>query len=276
MCLFGIALGIHAYRFSQARTFRQLIQWLALSRPSERGDWETASWNSLRLAVIVFFAVSVLLYEIRYIISSDPGNTEKFLGLHQSADVEGTASETIFRYAVGWVDKKGKVPWFLVRTLDEAIALVRNKAVKYAFAFETISAAILRRDNLCDVISARPMVKNKFGGWYYGASIPLILRQKIDEALITLVFEDLPRKSVKFLGRSLLDCRKSTDELDDRILVLILLLTVGPILLKHLASLILSCFWSDLENPNITSKMAPEIESEADSDECHVQESGSN
>ncbi len=74
MCLFCIAFGIHAYRFSHAKTSRELLRWFALSRPSERGVWEAASWNSLRLAVIFFFAVTILLYEVTYITSSGPDN----------------------------------------------------------------------------------------------------------------------------------------------------------------------------------------------------------
>ncbi len=255
MSLFCIALAIHTYRFSPARSFRGLIRWFALSNPSERGVWETASWASLRLAVIVFFAVSILLYEVSYLISSDPeniGNIEelKSLGLENFAIVEGDASETIFKYAVGWEGNKRKVPWVPVKTLEDAIALVRNRTVKYAFSFELIVATILRRDNLCEEISVIPTVKRDYGGWYYGTSISRNLRQRIDKALASLVLEDLPRKSMNDFGMSTLNCWNFTGELNYKVLLFILLLTVGPILLKHVAALILSCYWPDIENPD--------------------------
>ncbi len=266
MCLFCIALGIHTYRFSPARSFRGLIRWFALSNPSQRGVWETASWASLRLAVIVFFAVSVLLYEVSYLILSDSddiGDIEelKSLGLANFAVVEGDASETIFKYALGWGNSKRRIPWVPVKTLDDAITLVRNKTVKYAFSFELIAGTILRRDNLCNEISAIPTAKRDSGGWYYGISISPLLRQRIDKALATLVLEDLPRKSMKAFGMSPLNCGNLTGELDFKVLLFILLLTVGPILLKHIVALILSCYWPDIENPvippDVESRMGP-------------------
>ncbi len=102
MCLFCIALGIHSYRFSQAKIFRELIRRPPLSRPSERRVCETVSWPTLRLAVVVFFAVSILLYEVSYLILSDPvniSNVEDYssLGLNKNAVLEGEAYETTFR-----------------------------------------------------------------------------------------------------------------------------------------------------------------------------------
>ncbi len=272
VCLFCIALGIHAYRFSQAKTIRELIRWFALSRPSERGVWETASWSTLRLAVVVFFAVSILLYEVSYLILSDPDNISnieelKSLGLRNYAVVEGDAYETTFRYAVGWENKTGIVPWVPVKTLDDAVNLVERRTVKYAFSFESTGASILRRDNLCEKIYAIPTVKRDSGGWYYGTSIPRELRQKIDQALAALVLEDLPRKSRRAFGMSQLNCGYLADELDYKVLLFILLLTVGPIVLKHFAALILSCWWPDIENPDISTEAAPRIEWETGSDD---------
>ncbi len=62
--IFLLGVAIHSYRFSRARTFPQFVRWFILSQPSERGVWETASWNSLRFAVVVFCAVLILLYEL--------------------------------------------------------------------------------------------------------------------------------------------------------------------------------------------------------------------
>ncbi len=281
VCLFCIALGIHAYRFSQARTFHELIRWFALSRPSERGVWETASWTSLRLAVVVFFAVSILLYEVSYLILSDTdniSNVEEFrsLGLNNYAVVEGDASETIFRYAVGWENKTGNVPWAPVKTLDDAVDSVEDKTVKYAFSFESTVATMLRRDNLCEKIYPIPMVKRYSGGWYYGISIPRQLRQKIDQALAVLVLEDLPRKSSRAFGVSQLNCGNLTGELDYKVLLFILLLTVGPILLKHIGALILSSCWPDIENPDSSTDAELNVVPDPIPEECIPPASSSN
>ena len=269
MFMLCVALAIHVRTFSQVKSFRELIRWFALSRPSDRGVWETASWSSLSLAVAVFFAVSILLYEISYIILSDTENINdieelRSFGLHNYAVVEGDASETIFRYAVGWQNEKGKVPWIPVRTLNAALALVRNGTVKYAFSYDTMAATILRRDNLCDEVYAIPTQKRDSAGWYYSVSIPRKLRQKIDHALGTLALEDLPRKSMKAFGMSELNCGNLAGQLDYKVLLFILLLTVGPILLKQIAALIFSRYWPDIENPDIPANVSPQMEPEAD------------
>ncbi len=169
-------------------------------------------------------------------------------GLNNNAVVEGDASESIFRYAVGWENKTGNLPWAPLKTLDDAVDSVKKKTVKYAFSFESKGATMLRRDNLCDKIYAVPMVKRYSGGWYYGISIPRELRQEIDPALAILVLEDLPRKSSRAFGESLLNCGNLTGKLDCKVLLFILLLTVGQILVKNIAALILSCRWSGIEN----------------------------
>ncbi len=272
MSLFCIALIIHAYRFSPAHSCRGLIRWFALSNPYQRGVWETASWSTLRLAVVVFFAVSILLYEVSYLILQGPDNITNIkelrsLRLHNYAIVEGDSTETIFKYAVGWNNKKRKYPWVPVKTLEDAIQLIRNKKVKYGFSIETTVASRLRRDNLCDVISAIPTEKKDSGGWYYGISISRLLRQKIDKALAMLVLEELPRKSKKDFGLSPLSCGTLTGELDYKVLLFILLLTVGPILLKHFASLILSRCWPDIDEPEAPTMPPPKMDSEPDPDE---------
>ncbi len=148
MCLFCFALGIHVYQFSLARSCRGLIRWFPSSNPLERGVCETASWTSLTLAVIVFFTLSILLYEVSYFTLSDPDDISNIqelrsFRLRNYALVEGDASETIFRYAVGWENKKGKVLWVPVKALVDAINLIRNKTVKYAFSFETTVPVML-------------------------------------------------------------------------------------------------------------------------------------
>ena len=137
--------------------------------------------------------------------------------------------------------------------MEDAIELVRNKTMKHAFSFETIAATTMNRFELCDEMTAILTVKMDFGGWYYAISIPRQLRTQINEALATLVLEDLPRKSRNVFKMSPLNCGQLTSQLDDRVLILILSLTVGPILLKHLASLILSCCWPNLGSPAIPS-----------------------
>ncbi len=99
-----------------------------------------------------------------------------------------------------------------MKTLDDAIALVRNRIVKYAFSFDTTIATILQRDNLCDQLYPIPTAKKDSSGWYYGISIPPQLRQKIDQALGILVLKDLPRKAMESFGMSELNCRNLSGE----------------------------------------------------------------
>ena len=268
MCIFCIALGIHAYRFSPAKTFMQLIRWFSLSNTTARGVSETASWTSLRLAVIVFLTVSVLLYEVSFLNSSDSDNIKNIeelrsYGLRNFAIVEGDASEAIFRHAFGWENKTGDVPWMQVKTLDDAIALVRNKTVKYAFSLETAIHAMLLCERMGDSISATPMVKRDYGGWYYAIGIPPKLRQKIDKALGTLVLEDLPRKSLEVFEISPVDCQKRTHGLDYKVVLFILLWTVVPILLYHIGACILPYSRSDAGTPAIPTYAEPNMDPDA-------------
>ncbi len=55
-----------------------------------------------------------------------------------------------------------------------------------------------------------------------------------------------------------------------------MLLTVDPILLKHITSLTLSYYWPDIENPGIPTSLAPKTEPEEDTEECIPQASNSN
>ncbi len=105
------------FGFRKPKQFR-----FALSRPYERGVWETASWSKLRLAVVVFFGVSIFLYEVSYLILSDLDNISnieelKTLELRNCAVVVGDASETIFRYAVGCENTARIVPLATVKAL---------------------------------------------------------------------------------------------------------------------------------------------------------------
>ena len=139
--IFLLDVAIHSCRFSSARTLRRFMKWLASNDPSERGVWETASWNSLKFAVVVFCAVLILLYElsvVNFIIQGpdllvDVISQLKTLRLWNFAVVKGAASKTVFKYAVGWNGKRRKFPWVRGGSLEEIIELVKTKTVKYAF-----------------------------------------------------------------------------------------------------------------------------------------------
>ena len=81
--------------------------------------WETASWNSLKFAVVVFCGVLILLHELSVVIFLIQGpdllvdriSQLKTLGLRNFAVVKGAASGTVFKHAVGWDGKRGKLPW---------------------------------------------------------------------------------------------------------------------------------------------------------------------
>ena len=197
--IFLLGVAIHSKRFSRAGTLRQFLKWFASSNPSERAGWKTASWNSPKFAVVVFCAVLILLYELSVVnlIIQGPDllvngiSQLKPLGLRNFAVVKDSASETVFKYAVGWDAKRGKVPWVRASSLKEIIELVKNKTVKYAFSSETSVANVLHSENLCNTLVAVPTDKRDVGGWYYSSSVPVELRTNIDKALSKLVLKQL-------------------------------------------------------------------------------------
>ncbi len=255
--LLCIARRFIDFRLSGKRRTRPSVRWFDFSKPNAQGVSETACF--------VFFAGLILAYEVACLAMLDPVNISnieglKSLGLRNYAIVEGDASETLFRYAVGWENEKGKVPWVPVRTLGDAITLVRNKSVKYAFSSETAVATILWRDKLDDEICAIPTVKRDSGGWYYGIGIPRRLRQKIDKALGTLVLDDVPRKSLEGLELPPIDCGKLAVALDYKVLIFFPLLIVAAIIIFRSAPSILSLRLPDIHRPDIPSIAPPTIE----------------
>ncbi len=256
--IFLLGLTIHSYRFSRARTFHQFVRWFILSKPSSRGVWETASWNSLRFAAVVFCAVLILLYELSVVnfIIQGPGlfvervSELKGFGLENFAIEKEAAAETIFKYAVGWGEKRGKYPWVRASSLNETIKLVKNKTVKYGFSFETAIRYKLRMENLCDALVAEPTHKKDVGGWYYSSSVSEELRASIDKALSKLVLNETPEELMKNYGSSPLICGKTKGAIGYEVLVVLLALTVCPFLLKHFLSMALSYCWSNIERPD--------------------------
>ncbi len=212
--IFLLGVAIHSFGFSRARTLRRFMKWFASSDSSERGVWETGSWNSLKFAVVVFCAVLILLYElsvVNFIIQGpdllvDVISQLKTLGLRNFAVVKGAASETVSKYAVGWDGKRGNFSWVRGGSQEEIIELVKTKIVKYAFSFETAVANVLHSENLCDSLVAVPTDKKDVGGWYYSSSVSIEVRTNIDKALSKLVLKQLPIEWRKAYGSSLLSC----------------------------------------------------------------------
>ena len=273
LLIFLFGLGVHAKRFSGARSFRQFVRWFILSKPVDRGVWETASWNSLKLAVAVFFAVLILLYELSVVnfILTEPvllvDNIKqlKTLGLKNFAVVKEAASETIFKYAAGLEDLVGTVPWVRGESLDDIIDMVVKKRVKYAFSFQSTVSNILYLDNLCDKVVAVPTEKRDAGGWYYGINIPMELRSNIDKALSNLVLKQKPNDWRNQYGESPLSCGRVTGGIDHKVIMVLFALTVGPFLLKHFVSMALSYCWSDIEHTNAEDIVSEVTEQSSDS-----------
>ena len=269
--LFGI--GLHAKRFSGARGIQEFVRWFILPMPVDRGVWETASWNSLKLGVAVFFAVLILLYElsiVNFILTGpellvDNIQQLKTLGLKNFAVVKEAASETIFKYAAGLEDFIGTVPWVRGEKLDDIIDMVMEKRVKYAFSSQASVSNMLYLHNLCDKVVAVPTEKTEAGGWYYGTNIPMELRSNIDKALSKLVLEQKPKAWRNQYGESPLSCGRVTEEIDHKVIMVLLALTVGPFLLKHFVSMALSCCWTNIEHTNTEDIVAEVTEQSSDS-----------
>ena len=273
LLIFLFGLGLHAKRFSGARGIREFARWFILSKPLDRGVWETASWNSLKLGVAVFFAVLILLYELSIVnfILTGPvllvDNIEqlKTLEVKNFAVVKGSASETIFKYAAGKEDLIGTVPWFQGESSGDIIDMVVKRQIKYAFSVQSTVSNILYLDNLCDKVVAVPMEKRDSGGWYYGTNIPIELRLNIDRAMSKLVLKQKPKVWRNQYGESPLSCGKVTGEIDHKVIMVLFALTVGPFLLKHFVLMALSCCWPDIEHTNTEDIVAEVIEQSSDS-----------
>ena len=271
--LFILGVAIHSWTFSRSRSFGEFVRWFVLNNSSERGVWETVSWNSLRFAVTVFCAILILLYElsvVNFIIQGPDllleGISElKTLGLEQSTVVKGSASETILKYATGWDKPRGKLPWVRGSSLEEIVQLVKNKTVKYAVSFESTIANVLHSENLCNTLVAVRTDKKDVGGWYYSSSVPTDLRTNIDKALSNLVLKQLPNQWKKAYGSAPLSCGKDTGAIGYEVLVVLLALTVCPFVLKHLISVALSHWWPDVEHQKSDGRLAVAAAQECDS-----------
>ena len=85
-------------------------------------------------------------------------------------------------------------------------------------------------------------------GWrYYSSSVPIELRRNINKALSRLVLKQLPIQWRKAYDSSPLSCGKVMGAIGYEVLVVLLALTVCPFHMKHLISIALSCYWSDIE-----------------------------
>ncbi len=80
--------------------------------------------------------------------------------------MKGEASETVFKYAIGWDENTGRFPWVWGSSLQEIIELVKKKTVKFAFSFETTVARVLHNENLCNTLVAVPTDKRNVGACY--------------------------------------------------------------------------------------------------------------
>ena len=250
--LFGFI--IHCLRFCPDRTFRGFVKWAILARQSDRGVWETASWNSLKFSLVVFCAILILLYEISVVGFILTGKYEfvdkieefKSFRARDFAVIDGDASETIFKAAIDWA--AGKEPeWKQPKTMKGLTDLIVKRQVKYGIQFDTFVANVLHSENLCDSIVAVPTEKRDFGGWFYGSGVPIESRTRIDIALSTLALAKKPQTWIDRYGEAPLNCGKVAGRICYKVLLVLLLLTVAPFLVKHIVALILSCYCTDIE-----------------------------
>ncbi len=164
--------------------------------------------------MVVSCAVLIQLYELSDVnfITQGPDllvegiSQLKALRLRYFAVVKDAASETAFKYAVGWVGTRGKLPWVRASSLEEIIELVKNKTVKYAFSFKTSVANVLHNENLFNTLVAVPTDRRDVGGWYYSSTVRVEFGRNIGKALSTLVLNQFSNQSRKVYGSSALNC----------------------------------------------------------------------
>ena len=252
--IFLIGFIAHYLRFCPVRSFRGFMIWMMLSRRSERGVWETASWKSLKVSWIVFCAILILLYEISVVGFILTGkyefvdNIEEFksFGVKNFAVIKGDASETIFKAAIGWAGNK-KPEWKQPKSFKALTDLIVKKRAKYAISFHTLVAKALQSENLCDSIVAVPTEKREAGGWFYGSGVPSKLRTTIDMALSTLTLAKKPQIWIDQYGKSPLNCGKVAGMIGYKVILVLLLFTVVLLLLPSILFLILSCYCTEIE-----------------------------
>ena len=254
LLIFLIGFVAHCLRFCPVRTFRGFVKWVILARQRDRGVWETASWNSLKVSWIVFCAILILLYEISvvgFILTGKYEFVDKIeefqsFRVRDFAVIEGDASETIFKAAIDWkADKKPE--WKQPKALKDLTDLIVTRQVKYGIQFDTVVANVLQSENLCDSLVAVTTEKREFGGWFYGSGVPIESRTRIDTALSALALAKKPQTWVDRYGEAPLNCGKVAGRIYYKVLLVLLLLTAAPFLVKHIVALILSCYCTDIE-----------------------------
>ncbi len=105
--------------------------------------------------------------------------------------------------------------------LETMVTALRKKEVRYIFTFEQNIKFWLNKLKLCDVVAVTPLRHPTVGGWYYGISIPVPVRTRIDKILQFLwVIQDGINGDERFKGVPL-DCGASFTKVDHSVLFIL-------------------------------------------------------
>ena len=262
-----LVLITYAQCFSgAAQNQPNVVTWLVNGVPGTNPEQKMA-WNLLVLGFTVFVTVLITLYELAVAFSifhrPDPlvtsFNQLASLGLNRFGVVRESASETKFRILVDKesVFNDSTIPWERMESLKTLITALKRKKLDYIFTYELNVKFHLYSQKLCDLISVSPLHLAAVGGWYYATTIESTVRTRIDKILNHLWATEALQEMYKFDEKPL-DCGASITQVDYSVLVILLGLTVAPLLVLTVLSMIKARYFP--ASSCRVQKMDPELE----------------
>ena len=171
------------------------------------------------------------------------------LGLNRFGVVRESASETKFRILVNKENafNDSSISWERMESLRTLITALKHKKLDYIFTYEVNVKFHLYSQKLCDFVSVSPLLVTAVGGWYYATTIQSSVRARIDRILNHLWATETLQEIYKF-DKTSLDCGVSTNQVEYSVLVILLGLTVAPVLLLTVLSMIKARYFPGPEN----------------------------
>lgn len=249
LILIFIGFFIYILNFLPCREFIPAMYWIFVGeRNVVHGNddvFELVAWETLKLSLKVLATVLILLYEIAvafFIFRGSPPLINDIKQL-QSLEVEQiavwkeAAQETIL---ARYVDIDGQYiglnatkppPWHRYNSQFEMIELLMNGKVKYVLTFDDILRYFLYQQRLCGKVSTAGLRKKELGGWYYSSALSKNVTDSFDKALLELHLDRTSILGETKYGEKSLDCGDAEQNVDGKVMSLLLMYTIVPILL---------------------------------------------
>lgn len=258
VALFAVILvlcfALYLVTFCPHREFRPAIEWILAGKQSQN-PYEATSWRTLKVSVTVFLAVLILLYEVGIAVllfrGGDPLIRDmdelKNLNLNKLIVAQAGASERILRH---YTDNPAELPWERGTSLEGMVEKLVNGTADYLFSFDKFVNYVINEKELCNRMTGILLGLQQVGGFYYGANIPVEIRDSIDKGLLALQLSRMVSEAENQYGNVPPDCGSENQNVDIRVMFLLLLITVGPLLILFLLFFATTLFTVYLDRRN--------------------------